>query len=210
MSVTDILTFFKSSTRNENDATNKKREDILHLFSNPPKEYLEHPEFGNYWKIIQKEWNEAIKKIGVENSVPEYTSIKILKKGGRKFNYDADILYYNGTVIVAQIKLELKYGGTCIDELPQFLSLQAKTGLFSETYDKFWYEHYLDKYIACDVGITLPKPSLDLYLKNVISTKYSINPFFLQLKDRESFFQNEKIRLLIYQLLIILQNMEIV
>jgi hypothetical protein len=82
--------------------------------------------------------------------------------------------------------------GSNIGDLPQFLSLQAKIGLFTETYDKFWYENYLDKYIACDSSITEAKPSLQHYLKNVTSTKYTITPFFAQLKTRELFFQKEK------------------
>jgi hypothetical protein len=101
-------------------------------------------------------------------------------------------MYYNETTLVANRKIEFKNGGSNIGDLPQFLSLQAKIGLFTETYDKFWYENYLDKYIGCDISITEAKPSLQLYLKNVTSTKYTITPFFAQLKARELFFQKEK------------------
>ena len=192
MSVSDINTFFSTSTRNENDATNKVREKVLKLICNPPKEYLENAEFGNYWRIVYEAWNDALKKIAEETNIPIYTSTQIKIRGGRKFNYDADIMYYNGTILVANRKIEFKNGGSNIGDLPQFLSLQAKIGLFTETYDKFWYENYLDKYIECDSSITEAKPSLQLYLKNVTSTKYTIMPFFAQLKARELFFQKEK------------------
>jgi hypothetical protein len=190
--VSDITTFFSTSTRNDNDATNKVREKVLKLICNPPKEYLDHSEFGNSWRIVHEAWNDALKKIAQETSVPMYTSTQIKVRGGRKFNYDADVMYYNGTTLVANRKIEFKNGGSSIGDLPQFLSLQAKIGLFSETYDKFWYENYLDKYIACDASITEAKPSLQVYLKNVGSTKYTITPFFAQLKTRELFFQKEK------------------
>ena len=192
MSVSDITTFFSTSTRDENDATNKVREKVLKLICDPPKEYLDNVEFGNSWRIVYEAWNDALKKIAEETSVPTYTSTQIKVRGGRKFNYDADVMYYNGTTLVANRKIEFKNGGSNISDLPQFLSLQAKIGLFAETYDKFWYEHYLDKYIACDSTITETKPSLQLYLKNVTSTKYTITPFFAQLKTRELFFQKEK------------------
>ena len=63
MSVSDITTFFSTSTRNENDATNKVREKVLKLICNPPKDYLENVEFGNSWRIVYEAWNDALKKI---------------------------------------------------------------------------------------------------------------------------------------------------
>jgi len=192
MSVSDITTFFSTSTRNKNDSTNKVRENVLKIICNPPKEYFDNAEFGNSWRIVYQAWNDSIKKIAEETSVPIYNSTQIKVKGGRKFNYDVDVMYYDGTTLVANRKVEFKNGGYNISDLPQFLSLQVKFGLFNETYDKFWYENYIDKYIACDTGITETKPSLQLYLKNVTSTKYTITPFFAQLKAREPFFQEEK------------------
>lgn len=192
MSVSDIITFFSTSTRNNNDLTNKVREKVLKLICNPPKEYLDNPEFGNYWRIVYQSWNDALKKIAEDTNIPVYTSTQIKIRGGRKFNYDADVMYYNEANLVANKKIEFKKGGPKIDNLPQFLSLQAKCGLFTETYDKFWYENYLDNYIACDSSITETKPSIELYLKYVTNTKYTITPFFAQLKTRELFFQKEK------------------
>jgi hypothetical protein len=192
MSISDISTFFSTSTRNTNDATNKIREKILAIISNPPKIYLDDAEFGNSWRIVHEAWNDALKKIAEDSNLPVYTSIQTKVKGGRRFNYDADITYYNGTEIVANRKIEFKNGGYNISDLPQFLSLQSKIDLFPITYDKFWYENYLDKYLACDTMITQPKPPLELYLKYVTSTNYSITPFFAELKSREMFFQKEK------------------
>jgi hypothetical protein len=191
-SVSDITSFFRTSTRNENDATNKIRERVLKVICNPPKEYLEHAEFGDNWHTVFQAWNDALHKIAQETNVPVYTSTQIAVKGGRKFNYDADVMYYDGATRVANRKIEFKNGGSSIGDLPQFLSLQAKTGLFTTTYDTFWYENYLDKYLACDSSITEAKPPLPLYLKHVPSTTYTISPFFAQLKTRELFFQKEK------------------
>jgi hypothetical protein len=115
-------------------------------------------------------------------------------RGGRGYNYDADISYYNGDVVVGSAMIEFKNGGTNIDGLPQFLSLQAKAALFggAETYDVFYYKNYLDKYLAVDSGLTEAKPNLDLYLNQVTKTAYGVSPWFAQLKARELINQSEK------------------
>lgn len=188
--VSDITTFFTSSTRAENDSANKIREKILELISNDLSKYDEYKkdtEFGESWKLVGKEWFNII-KIDIE-----FTHIKYVPKGGRKFNYDGIVMYYNDSLLVSEKKIEFKKGGTTIGDQPQFLSLQAKYKLFNKTYDVFYYENYLDKYIECDSLITQPKPSLDEYLKQVTKTS-SNHLFFTQLKMRDChpFFKNEK------------------
>jgi hypothetical protein len=192
ISVSDINTFFNSSKRGENDATNKKRENILKISNNPPKHYLEDPEYGNKWHIMKNAWYDLEKKIAQDISIPNYTSTSIELKGGRRFNYDLDIMYYDGTTLVANIKIEFKYGATSISNLPQFLSLTVKNCPFTTTYDEFYYNNWLPKYIDCDDGITEEKPSQEDYIKYLTSTKYSVTKFFEQLKTREPFFKKQK------------------
>ena len=122
-----------------------------------------------------------------------YTSFKINIKGGRKYHYDADLEYYMNDELLSTVKIEFKYGGTTINDLPQFLSLQAKYELFPKTYDEFYYEHYMDSYINCDESITEPKPPLNEYKKLVTKLNYSVSPFFQQLKERENYFKKEKV-----------------
>jgi hypothetical protein len=191
MIVSDILAFALTSTRANNDVTNKMRESILPILSGPPTEYLEHPEYGRQWMACSNAWNAALNEIATKKGIT-YTNTRIILKGGRTFNYDADLLYYNETELIDTVKIEFKKGGNSIVKLPQFLSLQVKYGLFPETYDKFYYEHYIDTYIACDASITEPKPELALYLKYVAGINYGINPFFSQLKARDAFFKKEK------------------
>jgi hypothetical protein len=77
MSVSDIATFFSTSTRSENDATNKIREKVLCIISNTPKEFLEHVQFGQQWKIVTDAWHDALKKLAEETGIPEYTSTQM-------------------------------------------------------------------------------------------------------------------------------------
>lgn len=190
MSVSDIQTFFYTSTRSENDATNKIREKCLLSLCEPPKAYLEHPDYGRNWAHVSPAWNDILKKLADTTGITDYQSIQIKLKGGRKFNYDAEVMYKGSNTIIRHI--DFKNGETSIAKIPQILSLQAKFDLFAETYDKFWYEHYLDKYIGCDDGIALSKPPLPLYLKRVTRVKCKGSPFFEKLSEREFFFQNEK------------------
>jgi hypothetical protein len=128
----------------------------------------------------------------VDTGIPEYTSTKVELKGGRKFNYDADVAFCSEAGVIATRKIEFKNGGTNINELPQFLSLSAKSPIFSDKYSEFWYDHFLDAYLALDPEITAPKPSREEYLHHITKTNYDCNPFFAQMKARELTLQKEK------------------
>jgi hypothetical protein len=190
--VTDITTFHKKSTRSKNDATNAIRERVLTVISDPPPDFLAHPEHGKAWSNLHREWTAALKKVAEETNIPAYTRNQVTVRGGRKYNYDADVTYYNDTVTVANRKIEFKNGCSDIVKLPQFLSLPAKAELFPESYDKFWYNHYLPLYVACDPEITVPIPSAEDYIKHVTTTNYSVTPFIEQVKLREKHFNKEK------------------
>jgi hypothetical protein len=190
--VQDIKAFFESNTRAENDATNKIRETVMKVIDNPPQEYLNHEVHGEGWRTLHREWKNVVKQIAKYTGIRVYTHTNLKVKAGRKHNYDLLISYYDEYKVVAVRQTELKKGGSKIDDQPQFLSLQAKFGLFSVTYDVFFYKNYLTKYLACDTGITQPIPSHEEYVKCVTSVNYSITPFFAQMKERELFFQEEK------------------
>lgn len=228
-----IITFFETSTRSENDATNTKRELVLGQIGNPPKEFMEHETFGRHWQYVKKEFDATIATIAANTNVPQpYTSYQIETKGGRKFNYDGIVKFYNhnnqgdqgdtittatatatATTATASRKIEFKYGASNINGIPQFLSLPTKFDMFrtddaahtstpTPKYEVFWYQKYLDKYIACDPQLKLkciesdtpapPKPSLEDYLRFVPKTNYDVNPFFAHLKECETNFKKEK------------------
>lgn len=220
-----ITTFFETSTRSENDATNTKRELVLGQIGNPPKEFMEDETFGEHWKHVKKEFDATIATIAVSTNVPQpYTSYQIETKGGRKFHYDGIVKFYNNqsdqsdtitapattAQATASRKIEFKYGSSNINDIPQFLSLPTKCGMFrnhdaatstpTPKYELFWYQKYLDKYIACDPQLTCiegdtpapPKPSLEDYLRFMPKTNYDVNPFFLHLKECEVNFKKEK------------------
>ena len=186
----DILCFFSISQRDKNDATNKIREKILPLLMK--NDFVNDEKYGKYWKLLSYEWTCALDKIALETHISDYTSIRVSLLGGRKHNHDANIHYYNDEKIVGTRKIEFKNGCNDICKLPQFLSIPTKVALFPYSYDEYWYQNFMDKYIACDPDITEEKPSLEAYLKNIGCTYYDILPFFSQLKSRENYFKQEK------------------
>lgn len=123
--------------------------------------------------------------------ITAYTSIKVETKGGRHNNYDLDVSYYENDTVIRTISLEFKFGKRAITEQPQFLSLAVGFGLFQVLYDTYWYDKYLDLYLACDSGITEAKPSREDFIK-LVKYNQSPHPFFTQLKAREPFFKVEK------------------
>jgi len=182
-----ISTFFASSTRSVNDAVNKIREKVLENIIAPPIEYLQDTDYGHLWQHVHNEWNAIIDKIVDRNL---YSSLELKILAGRGNNHDANLICRTtGSSIDKIIKIEFKSGAKSICSIPQFLSLQTNQPtlkMFNEPYDIFYYNHYIDLYIACDPGgITEPKPMLDIYLKCVRNTDYTIHPFFSQLKERE-------------------------
>ena len=213
--VEDIATFFHTSTRDQNDASNKVRELVLTLLPSPPTHFLAHETYGAQWTQVSSEWNKIMTKIApptTDPTTPNYKT-KVDLKAGRNFNYDADITFLHSETgaTVAKRKAEFKYNATRINELPQFLSLKARDKLFAEsvpTYDEFYYTNYLSKYIAIDTGrnpndpndiqlalaeLSIPIPPLEEYLKMVTKVDTEGLPFFAQLKERESlFFKKEK------------------
>jgi hypothetical protein len=218
--VEDIAIFFGTSTREQNDATNKVREPVLTLLSSPPTDFLAHETYGAQWTKVSSEWNKVMTKLAPQTTDPNATDAatpnyktKVELKGGRVFNYDADITFLDGETgaTVAKRKAEFKYNATRINELAQFLSLKARDKLFAESvpiYDEFYYTNYLSKYIAIDTGrnpndpndiqlalaeLPIPIPPLEEYLKMVTKVDTEGLPFFAQLKERESlFFKKEK------------------
>lgn len=112
--------------------------------------------------------------------------------GGRSRHYDIDLRCYVENTLEKSIKIEFKNGGFKLTDLPQILSLRARFPIIDESYDKFYYENYLDQYILCDEEITEIKPSLETYLQKITSVNYDIHPFFEQLRKYENNHKNTK------------------
>jgi hypothetical protein len=170
---------FEKSTRSGNDASNKARELVLStLLESSPETESE--------RDLQNELRRALDTVATLSGI-QYSSVTMVHKGGRMYNYDFDALYTVPEGIISR-KIEFKYGCSSIPKLPQILSLSVKQ--FLPEFIPYWW-NLLDQYTALDEGITIPKPSLEDYSK-AVCTIHSEIPFFVQLKEREIFFKKEK------------------
>ena len=187
MEPSSITKFFSTSLKKDNGPTNKTRELILSNIKNIPIEYFQDPEYGHLWNKLYTEWSSQITIISEGIS---YTSYNIKHKGGQKNNHDFIVSFYNDTILTKQEKIEFKYGASSIKHLPQILSVSATDyPLSSISYTEYYYDNCLDKYIACDKMITEPKPSKNIYLREIFNFNKVTHPFFIQIKNRNKYNQ---------------------
>ena len=173
------LFYKKGSSKAENDAENKLREDVLVFLENElPPEY----KADERWRDLYKKFHEKIRKI----CPIEYTHAKIVKKAGRCFNYDFDIVYLDSVGDeVFQAKVEFKHNSEKIEKIPQILSLQDCFGLIDgESYSEYYYYNYLDTYLK-EINYTGEKPSLQEYISLVTGIIPEKHNMFVFMREAE-------------------------
>jgi hypothetical protein len=133
----------------------------------------------------------------------EFCTFQIEHKGGIKHNYDFLVNYYgksenSQTVapLLKSVKLEFKFNNSSVEKLAQFLEIYDKDFVeqYSATnvvYSEYYYENYLDDYIALNGDTTIAKPSKDEYLKYIRDIKYT-HPFFNELHEKKSICVKQK------------------
>lgn len=174
MNPPSILVFFKPSSRDKNDATNKLREVILENILHSPN--TDDEQYGEQWRKVQESWKKALHNL----TDKPYDQIQVIRKGGRK-NHDFHIDYFQDSACVDHKVVEFKFGKS-MKQVPQIISLYTHFNLFPENYAIYYYDNYLDKYLSY-VGIK--KPLLEEYLSEVYKSKYT-HPFFATLRERET------------------------
>ena len=189
--------------RATNDESNKKREEIIASILYVDDEYLNHPEFGSLWTSIREKFLSVLNSLCSDEP---FKKIIIKQKGGMKFNYDFLVTFLgqldeksNSRSLVKEVKLEFKHNNSRVLDLPQFLELYdeaciSNLEICDVSYAEFFYERYLDKYLELEEGVIEPKPSREIYLKNVSNIKYK-HPFFKNMYDLKENKTTEKRRL---------------
>lgn len=172
------LFYNKGSSKSENDAQNKIREDVLVFLENElPPEYAVYER----WQHLYTNFHETISLLC---PVPEYTHVKIIKKAGRMYNYDFDVVYFTGTESHT-IKLEFKHNSTKLEKIPQILSLQDRFGLIRGlSYAEYYYVNYLDKYLDA-ISYKGSKPTLTEYMSLVTGVSPNKHEMFMSMRAGE-------------------------
>jgi hypothetical protein len=195
--VEDIMTFIDDNIKSDNDSTNRTREKIIANILSPSPDYLADPVYGQHWTNIHDKLRSALHSLC---SIP-YHHILIKQKGGMTFNYDFVVQYYNhNNQVVHSVNLEFKNNASSIKELIQFLELydkdcKTKFELFDYSYSEFYYDHYLDSYLALEeTEEKIEKPSKEIYLKHIHDIKYK-HPFFNKIYTNKKNKKKEKDKL---------------
>jgi hypothetical protein len=141
-----------------NDTNNKKRENIIGAIINykiPNDYYL----LSKRWKFIKTNIDNYLKLLNIDNN----KEVKLIHKGGRKYNYDFIIKDNN-----KEYNIEFKFNVKNKNEAPQFVSPMNPSKFLSSSYEKYFYENYLSN-ISKKGKLKMPK--LDKYLKEINSNK---------------------------------------
>ena len=184
--VEDIILFFNSSSKSDNDSSNKKREDILEYILTADienKGYFNHPTYGSSWTDVKNKFYSALKKIYTHN----FDNVSVTKTAGRKYNYDFNIDFYSNNQKVFESHVEFKYNATNLKSLPQILQLGINFNMINHSYAEYFFNNYLDKYILCDPELSnTQKCSLQEYLKVITTTEARTSkiPLIKLMKER--------------------------
>ena len=160
----DIIYFFETSHKDQNDFANKKRECIIKNILNKtlPKTWFSSPQ----WFKIALRLKEFLKPLEVVHG----TFKECKMKAGRQFNYDFLFVFDD-----KELKIEFKFGVETISKYPEILSVASNTFTTGLSYAEYFYDQYL-------TALTdLEPPSKEFYLKNIHKHKVD-NPFFIELK----------------------------
>jgi len=198
--VADIMTFIDENTKSDNDSTNRTREKIIANILSPSPDYLADPVYGEHWTNIHDKLRDALHSLC---NIP-YDHILVKQKGGMTFNYDFVVQYCDHqNQVVHSVNLEFKNNASSIKELVQFLELydkdcKTKFELFDYSYSEFYYDHYLDAYLAFqekeEKEESIEKPTKETYLKHIHDIKYK-HPFFNKIYTNKTKRKKEKDKL---------------
>jgi hypothetical protein len=169
--VHDIKYFLAPGTgRSDNTAENSIRENVICNYDKCLP-YKADAEYGKHWTGLLEDLHTTLHSLC---DVP-CQDIMIEPMGGMKHNYDFNVSFLGlNQELITQIKLEFKHNKSKVTNLPQFLELHDKKcidqlNICHERYAAYYYDHWLDKYLAIDndAMVLSLKPDKHTYLKRV-------------------------------------------
>jgi len=157
--------------REANDANNIARERVVVGIINGT---LTDPAYD----ALRAELNLWLAAKRAELSLPPDTPASAVARGGRKYNWDFDL-----TLGSVTLKVEFKYGATCVASLPEFYNPAANKDFHhGESYARYFFENTLPQVCAIyGVPVTM---TLDNYVARVHGTSKN-PPLFAALYEAE-------------------------
>ena len=166
--INDIQLFSSNEGKSNNNKNNKIREDIIvHIINDkiPIDWYL-----NENWIFLK---DQVFKFLC---SITEFKSVSVEKKAGRQYHCDFLVTFTLNDDTVITKGIEWKYGVTCVEQCPQWVSPMKPSQYLSNSYEEYFYDNHL-KDIVGDNEF----PQKDTYLKEIHNDK---PPCMLSYQDR--------------------------
>ena len=158
----ESITAFDLSAKGLNDKNNKTRENIIGSIINDkvPIEYYDIPR----WLQLKN----SILHYLIDLDFQPFDRIECKHKGGRKFNFDFNIIFYSEGLEPRIYNIELKFNASAIDDAPQFVSPMKPSQYLSASYEDYYYTNYMNK-LAETANLSIP--SKEVYMAQIHTNK---------------------------------------
>jgi hypothetical protein len=171
ITIHSIDVFEKTTGRSDNDKNNTTREYIIEYVVNDiiPMSYYK---FSQRWMKFKTSLYNFIHTLDVDIR----GKVQCIRKAGRKFNYDFELMFDSST----SRKIEFKFNCSKITSCPQFLSLSCKSlGKYAE--------YVYDMGVIQELSLTYGLTTIDraTYFKHVYQTSYAKTPWFMGMYAHE-------------------------
>uniref|UniRef100_A0A6C0I7L1 Uncharacterized protein n=1 Tax=viral metagenome TaxID=1070528 RepID=A0A6C0I7L1_9ZZZZ len=159
----ESISAFDFAAKSLNDKNNKTRENIIGAIINDkvPAEYYEL----SRWIQLKT----SVLKYIIELDSKPFDRIECKHKGGRKFNFDFNIIFYYAGLEPRVYNIELKFNASAIDDAPQFVSPMKPSQYLSSSYEEYYYTNYLGKLAEATSGLLLP--AKEIYMAQIHTNK---------------------------------------
>lgn len=173
----DVKWFYCKNLRGENGKINNMREKIIVSVLNGeiPVGYYRDRRWGELYRLVMRYMED----------VCESCDVVAVLRGGRKYNYDIELLSDGKNV-----RVEFKYNVKNIRSLPQILQVN-KLGDYIESDIGFvdtYYENYLVPFLKSE---NLMVPEFNVWSKEVFHTKPECMSQVRELYDNDTGFKNK-------------------
>lgn len=149
--------FFNINKKENNDENNKAREEIILKIINNELSFEKSND--NDLIFLEKRLKQVINELVLTNNY------KLIKKAGRKYNYDFILINLNTN---EEFKLEFKFNVDNLISLTQFVSPSKPSIYFSSSYEEYFYDNYLPR--ICQL-FDEPLPDKEEYIKTINNNK---------------------------------------
>lgn len=186
--IDDIESFFAPSSKKDNDKVNKKREKIVVNIINKsiPDYYFKTPKWSDLKRKIHHFLSSLCEEKGI--TLSEETSIVCRIKGGRKTNYDFEIIINH----IHIFKIEWKYGAEKVIQTPQFYSPCKPSKYLPQTmpFEEWYYDNYLDNIVKHPASQQRERPNKQEYIKTINNNEVPCMSYYSELYKKNNDFKD--------------------